>query len=138
MNGDQGVIIPEQNVDDLMLKEEIITAVNEAKFHIYSVKTVAEGIELLTGLNCGKRESDGNFTEGSVFRKVQEKLENTTRASKLHKKPVAGIRKILSEHMKKTDVPISFLGVQHSWSVKKQKAGTATTAGSAFLYSRKV
>jgi hypothetical protein len=58
-----------------MLKEEIIEAVNAAKFHIYSVKTVSEGIELLTGMNCGKRESDGNFTEGSVFRKVQLKLE---------------------------------------------------------------
>lgn len=75
LTGEQGVIIPNQNVDDLMLKEEIIEAVNAAKFHIYSVKTVSEGIELLTGMNCGKRESDGNFTEGSVFRKVQLKLE---------------------------------------------------------------
>ena len=75
MTGEQGVIIPNQNVDDLMLKEEIIEAVNAAKFHIYSVKTVAEGLELLTGLNCGKREQDGNFTQGSVFRKVQEKLD---------------------------------------------------------------
>jgi hypothetical protein len=49
--------------------------VKDAKFHIYSVKTISEGIELLTGMNCGKREPDGNFTEGSVFRKVQLKLE---------------------------------------------------------------
>lgn len=75
LSGEQGVIIPEQNVDDLMLKEEVIEAVKAANFHIYSVKTVAEGIELLTGLNCGKREADGNFTEGSVFHKVQQKLE---------------------------------------------------------------
>ena len=75
LNGEQGVIIPNQNVDDLMLKEEIIAAVEAAKFHIYSVKTVAEGIELLTGMNCGKREPDGTYTQGSIFHKVQQKLE---------------------------------------------------------------
>lgn len=67
LSGEQGVIIPEQNVDDLMLKEEIIAAVKEAKFHIYSVKTVRMGSGSLTGLNCGNREPDGNYTEGSVF-----------------------------------------------------------------------
>ena len=75
LTGEQGVIIPAQNVDDLMLKEEIVAAVQENKFHIYSVRTVEEGVELLSGIPAGMLDAEGKYTEGSVFRKVQQKLE---------------------------------------------------------------
>ena len=75
LTGEQGVIIPAQNVDDLMLKEEIVAAVQENKFHIYSVRTVEEGVELLSGIPAGTLDAEGKYTEGSVFRKVQQKLE---------------------------------------------------------------
>ncbi len=57
LTGDQGVIIPESNVDNLMLKDEVIEAVTENKFHIYSVKKIEEGIELLTGVPAGEANS---------------------------------------------------------------------------------
>jgi len=51
LTGEQGVIIPYENIEDLMLKDEVIEAVKEGKFHIYAVKTIDEGMELLTDLS---------------------------------------------------------------------------------------
>jgi lon-related putative ATP-dependent protease len=64
--GKQGVMMPESNVQNLMLKEEIVDAVKQGKFHIYPVKTVDEGIEVLTGVKAGKRREDGTFEDGTV------------------------------------------------------------------------
>jgi lon-related putative ATP-dependent protease len=72
--GKQGVMIPESNMQNLMLKEEIVEAVKEGKFHIYSVKTIDEGIEVLTGIKAGERQKDGNFEEGTVNYKVDKRL----------------------------------------------------------------
>ncbi len=72
--GDQGVMIPESNVQNLMLKEEIVEAVKARKFHIYSVKTVDEGIEVLTGVKAGERKTDGTFEENSVNYRVDRRL----------------------------------------------------------------
>lgn len=74
LNGEQGVMIPHSNVKNLMLKPEVIQAVEEGKFHIYSIKTVDEGIEILTGMPAGQRGPDGKFPEGTVNRKVEDKL----------------------------------------------------------------
>jgi lon-related putative ATP-dependent protease len=71
----QGVIIPHQNVDDLMLKTEIVEAVKEGKFRIYSVQTIDQGIELLTGVKAGERKEDGTFEEGSVNYLVDKQLK---------------------------------------------------------------
>lgn len=73
--GKQGVMIPESNVQHLMLKEEIVDAVKEGKFHVYSVKTIDEGIEILTGVKAGKRQEDGTFEKGTVNYKVDERLK---------------------------------------------------------------
>src|SRR5699024_2441623 len=78
LTGNQGVIIPIQNVDDLMLKEEVLGAVEKEQFHVYSIKNVEEGIELLTGLPAGELKDDGTYTDGSVFQKVQEKINQYT------------------------------------------------------------
>lgn len=72
---EQGVLIPQSNVQNLMLKEEVVETVREGKFHIYAVKTIDEGIEILTEMKAGSRRSDGTFEENSVSQKVDEKLK---------------------------------------------------------------
>lgn len=74
LTGDQGVMIPHQNVDDLMLREEIAEAVKNDKFHVYAIKTIAQGIELLTGSPLGERQKDGIFPENTVGCLVDRKL----------------------------------------------------------------
>lgn len=86
LTGDQGVLIPEQNVKHLMLKEEVIEAVRNGKFHIYAIKTIEEGIELLTGLPAGKRLEDGSFTPDSVFHKVAKQLNQYVKQASKEKK----------------------------------------------------
>ncbi len=72
--GSQGVVIPAQNVDSLMLKDEILEAVNNGQFQIYAVKSIEEGIELLSGAPAGKTGEDGIYPEDSVFGRVDRKL----------------------------------------------------------------
>jgi len=74
LTGQQAVIIPESNVQNLMLREEVVEAVKEGRFHIWSVKTVDEGIEILTGMKAGKRNEDGTFGEGTVSCLVDRRL----------------------------------------------------------------
>jgi lon-related putative ATP-dependent protease len=74
MTGQQGVMIPESNVQNLMLKEEVVEAVKAGKFNIYSVKTIDEGIEVLTGTKAGQRRPDGTFEEGTVNYIVDKQL----------------------------------------------------------------
>jgi lon-related putative ATP-dependent protease len=74
LTGHQGVIIPEQNIDNLMLRQEIIDAVTRDQFHIYAVKTVEEGLELLTGLKAGERGPDGKFPEGTIYARAEARL----------------------------------------------------------------
>jgi lon-related putative ATP-dependent protease len=75
LTGTQGVIIPHQNVDDLMLKTEVVEAVKGDKFHIYSVKTIDQGIEILTGVKAGEKKEDGTFSEESVNFLVNKQLK---------------------------------------------------------------
>ncbi len=66
LSGEQGVMIPESNVQNLMLKEEVLDAAKAGQFNIYSVKSIDEGIEVLTGAKAGQRKADGTFEEGTV------------------------------------------------------------------------
>jgi lon-related putative ATP-dependent protease len=86
LTGEQGVLIPEKNIDNLMLAEEIVEAVDAGKFHIYPVATVEEGIEILTGVPAGTLQEDGTFPEGTVFARVAERLEEIRQALKEEKK----------------------------------------------------
>ena len=79
LTGDQGVIIPAQNVDNLMLKEDVIEAVKEGKFHIYPVESVKEGMKILTDLEAGELE-DGRYPENSLFGKVDARLREIREA----------------------------------------------------------
>lgn len=72
--GKQGVIIPHQNIRDLMLREEVYEAVRQKKFSIYAVKTVDEGIEILTGTKAGKQKPNGKLEAGTVNFLVDRKL----------------------------------------------------------------
>ena len=74
LTGNQGVLIPHQNIDDLLLRPDVLEAINKGKFHVYPVKTIAEGVELLTGLPAGRRLKSGKFTPGSVMDMVDERL----------------------------------------------------------------
>ena len=75
LDGKQGVMIPQANQKNLMLSREVIEAVKKRKFHIYQVATVAEGIELLTGIPAGLADKDGYFPDGTVYSAVQQKLK---------------------------------------------------------------
>lgn len=66
LNGEQGVLIPIQNVSDLMLKPEVRDAVKAGQFHVYAISCIDEGIELLTGTSSGSMEEDGNFPKDSI------------------------------------------------------------------------
>lgn len=81
LDGSHGVMIPIQNVDNLQLSDEIIEAVKNQKFHIYSVSTIEEGIEVLTGVPAGKKDKDGHFPAGTVNYLVYEKLKKYAKVS---------------------------------------------------------
>jgi predicted ATP-dependent protease len=76
LTGKQGVLLPDSNVRHLMLKPEVVAAVKAGKFHIYPIKTIDEGIEVLTGQAAGKRNArSGKFPKDSVNWKVEERLK---------------------------------------------------------------
>jgi len=75
LTGDQGVIIPKSNIKNLMLNEKVVEAVKNKKFYVYPVTAVEEGIEILTGKKAGKRQKNGKFPKGTVFRAVEDRLE---------------------------------------------------------------
>jgi predicted ATP-dependent protease len=79
LNGEQGVIIPQSNVNNLMLHPDVVEAVKAQQFHIYSVKTVDQALGLLTGLDAGELDSEGNYPPESVNGKVQARLEEMAR-----------------------------------------------------------
>lgn len=76
LTGTQGVIIPHANIDHLMLAPEILKSVEEGKFTIYPVRKIEEALELLTGLSAGRRRKNGGFTKGSLFDRVDQRLED--------------------------------------------------------------
>ena len=74
LNGEQGVIIPIQNVRNLHLNDDVIEAVKKEKFHIYAINTIEEGIEILTGVPAGKRDRFGKFPAGTINYLANERL----------------------------------------------------------------
>ena len=82
LNGEQGVIIPASNSRHLMLRNDVCKAVEEGKFMVYTVETIDDGIELLTGMSAGQRDENGQFPADSINHLVQSKL--TEYATKMH------------------------------------------------------
>ncbi len=80
-NGEQGVIIPKQNVRNLHLSDDLIDAVKHGKFHVYACGTIDEGIEILTGVPAGRKDANGNFPNGSINYLAMEKLKKFSQNS---------------------------------------------------------
>lgn len=76
LNEQQGVLIPKSNVQHLMLREDVVEAVRHGQFAIYPVGTIDEGIEILTGVKAGERNSEGRFPGGTLNRLVEDKLRS--------------------------------------------------------------
>lgn len=74
LKGDETVMIPKSNVQDLMLKEEVVKAVEEGRFHIYPVSNIDQGIEILTGVKAGERRKDELFEPNTVNYKVDQRM----------------------------------------------------------------
>jgi len=75
LTGSQGVMIPKANLTNLMLKNEVMDAVRDQKFHIYQVANVTEGIQILTGLPAGIADEVGLYPSETVYGRIQEKLK---------------------------------------------------------------
>ncbi len=75
LTGDQGVMIPSRNVRHLMLREDVVKAIQDGRFHIYSVNTIDEGIAVLTGTAAGERQPDGSYPEDTVNYMVDKRLK---------------------------------------------------------------
>ena len=87
LTGEQGVVIPRANVRHLMLRQDVVDAVHEGRFHIHAVSTIDEGIEVLTGMPAGDREADGDFPEGSFNRRVAARLRQFAERARARAEP---------------------------------------------------
>ncbi|MDD2897832.1 MAG: ATP-binding protein [Desulfuromonadaceae bacterium] len=97
LTGDQGVMIPKTNERHLMLHEDVVAAVTAGQFHIWSVESIEQGIEILTGSAAGKRGKNGTFSKGSVYQLVDERLRKMAdrlQEEKEKQKPKAGKRSV--------------------------------------------
>ena len=74
MTGKQGVLIPASNVKHLMLHRRVVEAARDGRFHVHAVETIAQGIEILTGLPAGERGADGAFPAGTINHLVEARL----------------------------------------------------------------
>ncbi len=82
LTGEQGVMVPSKNIRNLMLKKEVIEAVQEGKFHLWPVDTVEQGIQILMGMEAGELQPDGTYPEGTLFRKVDDRLHEIAKIVK--------------------------------------------------------
>jgi lon-related putative ATP-dependent protease len=85
--GTQGVIMPQFNVEDLMLRQEVIDAVAAGKFHLYAVKHIDECLELLTGVPAGEQDAEGKYPEGTLHYKVDQRLRELNKEKRDNKTP---------------------------------------------------
>ncbi len=79
LTGTQGVMIPASDVNDLHLADEVIEAVRDGRFAVWAVETIEEGIEHLTGVAAGTQDENGDWSEGSVFDRCRQRLEEMAR-----------------------------------------------------------
>lgn len=106
LTGSQGVLIPRSNLPHIVLRDDVVTAIEQGLFHVYAVDNVAAGIEILTGLSAGVRDASGRFPASSVFGRVERRLieiaERTRQAE--------GTAHIPSAHESMEDVSVADLG----------------------------
>jgi lon-related putative ATP-dependent protease len=88
LSGEQGVMIPHANVKNLMLRQDVVEAVTADKFQIYPIETIAQGIEVLTGVPSGKIDAEGNYPKGTIDQLVVAKLESMAETLKEFNRPM--------------------------------------------------
>ena len=76
LTGDQGVLIPAANVKHLMLRDDVVAAVEAGRFHVFAVETIDEGIAWLTGMPAGEPGDDGSYSAATVNGRVQRRLQD--------------------------------------------------------------
>jgi lon-related putative ATP-dependent protease len=74
LTGRQGVLIPEANVQHMMLRPDVVAAVEKGQFRVHAVSHIDQGIEILTGVRAGERDANGKYPEGTIYRRVEDKL----------------------------------------------------------------
>jgi predicted ATP-dependent protease len=82
LTGTQGVMMPESNVEDLMLREDVLEAVTAGKFHVWPVSKIEQGIEILTQTVAGQKNGEGKFEAGTVFALMDERMRHMARTLK--------------------------------------------------------
>jgi ATP-dependent Lon protease len=87
LTGTQGVLIPHQNVRNLMLRSDIVNSVREGKFHVYPVHTIDQGIEILTGVEAGVQDANGDYPDGTVHGLVDRELQRLAKGLKAFSAP---------------------------------------------------
>ncbi len=96
LTGEQGCMIPCQNVENLMLKPEVIDAVKRGQFHVYAVETIDQGLEILTGKKAGRMKADGTYPDGTIHAAVQSRLQGMAESVK-RRRQKSGARSQKSE-----------------------------------------
>ena len=85
LDGTHGVMIPKDNVENVILRPDVAAAVEAGQFHVWAVETIQEGIELLTGVPAGdEHDEDGRYPEGTIFRMVEDRLDEFFREVSAH------------------------------------------------------
>ena len=101
LTGSQGVMIPRDNMRNLVLEDSVINAVKEGRFHIYAVSTIDEGLEVLTGVPAGDREEDGKYPEGTVHHLVEKRLREMAQTAREYGRGTDGDTDADHEHREK-------------------------------------
>jgi len=89
LTGEQGVLVPQANLRNLMLRRDVVESVEQGKFHIYTVRTIDEGIEVLTGVPAGKRDSKGRYPSSSISDLVEKQLKEYSKRIKRFSAPAS-------------------------------------------------
>jgi len=76
LNGEQGVVIPASNVRHLMLRDDVVEACGQGKFHVHAVSTIDEGLEVLTGITAGEADDEGVYPDGTINRMAADRLRD--------------------------------------------------------------
>ncbi|MDA3945957.1 MAG: hypothetical protein PF439_04695 [Helicobacteraceae bacterium] len=101
--GSYGVIIPQSNVKHLMLKPELLAAVEKGKFTVYTVETIDEGISILTGVEAGSADKKGNYPKSSINGKVIARLQTLSETVKAYNHPKPAVKKKVAAKKKSVE-----------------------------------
>jgi len=88
LTGQHGVLIPNSNVKNLMLREDIREAVANGQFNVFPITTIEEGIEVLTGVPAGAQDEEGNYPEGTINSLVVARLDDMAARQKAYRRPM--------------------------------------------------